>query len=199
MKSRKRGRPKLPPEDIMTKTIQTVKALRLKGAPVSNAVINAIAKGVVMAEDRCLLAEYGGHLAFSDQWARNILNEIMWTEKKMVWRIATTSKAPVAPSLLKEEKFTFQRKIQELVTWHKIPKLIINFDQTPLSYITVANTRLSFLMRSRCLLMEKKKENKSLVRLVLLLQVSFCPFSSFTLGRIDSDILKLSHFQIDLT
>ena len=34
----------------MAKTIQTVKALRVKGAPVSSAVINAIAKGVVMAE-----------------------------------------------------------------------------------------------------------------------------------------------------
>ena len=56
----------------------------------------------------------------------------------MLRRIATTSKAPIAPGLLKEEKFTFQRKIQELVTWYKIPKeLIINFDQTPLSYITV--------------------------------------------------------------
>ena len=48
---------------------------------------------------------------FSDQWARNILNKIMWTEKKMVRGIATTSKVPVAPGLLKEEKFTFQRKI----------------------------------------------------------------------------------------
>ena len=34
----------------MAKTIQTVKALRVKGAPVSSAVTNAIAKGVVMAE-----------------------------------------------------------------------------------------------------------------------------------------------------
>ena len=82
LKSRKRGRPKLLPEDIMAKTIQTVKALRLKGAPVSSAVINAIAKGVVMAEDRCLLTECGGHLTFSDQWAKNILNEIMRTERE---------------------------------------------------------------------------------------------------------------------
>ena len=72
LKSRKHGRTKLLPKDIMAKTIQTVKALRLKGAPVSSAVINAIAKGV-MAEDRCLLTEYGGHLAFSDLWAGNIL------------------------------------------------------------------------------------------------------------------------------
>ena len=79
----------------------------MKGAPVSSAVINEIAKGVVMAEDRCLLTEYGGHLAFSDQQARNILNEIIRTEKKMVRKIVTSSKVPVAPGLFKEEKFIF--------------------------------------------------------------------------------------------
>ena len=115
-KSRKCGRSELLPEYIMAKTNKTVKALRLKGAPVSKDVINAITKGVFMAEDRRLLTEYGGHFVFSDQWARNILNQIMRTEKKIVRRIATISKVPVAPGLLKEEKFTFQRKIQELVT-----------------------------------------------------------------------------------
>ena len=111
MKSRKRRRSKLLAEDITAKTIQTVKALRLKGAPASSAVINAIAKGGVMAEGRYLLTKYGGHLAFRDQWVRSV-----WTEKKMVRRIATTPKVPVAPGLLKEEMFTFQRKTQELVT-----------------------------------------------------------------------------------
>ena len=67
-----------------------------------------------------LLIEYEVYLAFSVQWARNILNEMMRTEKKMVRRIATTSKIPVTPGLTEEEKFMFQRKIQELVIWHKI-------------------------------------------------------------------------------
>ena len=84
LKSRKGGRPTLLPKDIMAKTIQIVKFLGLKGAPVNSAAINAMSKIVVMAEDRCLLTEYGGHLVFSDQWARNTLNEIMQTEKKMV-------------------------------------------------------------------------------------------------------------------
>ena len=77
MKSRKCGRPKLLPKDIMVKTIQIVKVLLLKYVPVSSSVINATPNGVVMAEDQSLFTEYGGHLAFSDQWARNILNEIM--------------------------------------------------------------------------------------------------------------------------
>ena len=91
----------------------------------------------------------------------------MWTDKKMVRRIATTSKVPGAPCLLKEEKFTFQRKIQELITWHKIPKkLIINIGQALLSYITVGNTTLEFSDAQLVPVKEKKKEKKSLMRLV---------------------------------
>ena len=65
MTSKTRGQPKLLSEDIMAKTIQTVEALRLNAAPVSSAVINAIVKGVVMAENRCLVLEYEGHICFS--------------------------------------------------------------------------------------------------------------------------------------
>ena len=84
--------------------------------------------------------------------------------------------------------------------WDKIPKeLIINFDQTLLSYITVGNTTLEFSGAQSVPVKERKQENKSLVRLVLLLQVSFCLFSSFTLRRLNATILKESHFQIDLT
>ena len=81
LKSRKHGEAKLLSEDIMAKTIQTVKAFRLKDDPVSSAVNNARAKGVVvvMAEDQCLLTEHGGDLALSDKWAKNKLNELLWT------------------------------------------------------------------------------------------------------------------------
>ena len=48
LKAKRRGRPKLLPEEIMKKAIQTIKALRLKGASISYNVINAIAK-----RDRC--------------------------------------------------------------------------------------------------------------------------------------------------
>ena len=37
--------------------LSKVWTLRLKGAPVSIAVINAIAKGVVMADDQCFLPQ----------------------------------------------------------------------------------------------------------------------------------------------
>ena len=68
-----------------------------------------------------------------------------WNEmvKKMKRRMATTCKIPVAPTLLEEEKFTFQRNIITLVKKHKIPEeLILNYDQTPLSYVCTSNTTL---------------------------------------------------------
>ena len=99
----------------MKKAIQTIKALRLKGAPISYNVINAIAKGIIVVNDRIMLVEHGGHLQFTDNWTRNILNEVQRSEKKMVKQMATTSKIPVAPGLLIEEQLTFQLKIQALI------------------------------------------------------------------------------------
>ena len=61
--SKKRGRPKLLPEDLEKKTLETVQSLRLKGAPVSSSIINAIAKGIVIANERMLLVENGRHLS----------------------------------------------------------------------------------------------------------------------------------------
>ena len=62
-----------------------------------------------------MLSEHGGHLKFTDNWARNVLNEVQRSEKKMVKRMVTTLKIPVAPGLLKEEQLTFQRTIQALI------------------------------------------------------------------------------------
>ena len=115
LKAKKRGRLKLLPKEIMKKAIQTIKALRLKSTPISYNVINAIAKGIVVANDRTMLVEHEGNLKFTDNWARNILNEVRRSEKKMVNRMAATSKISIAPGLLKEEQLTFQRKIQALI------------------------------------------------------------------------------------
>ena len=88
----------------MKKAIQTIKALRLKGAPISYNVINAIAKGIVVANDRTMLVEHGGHLNFTDNWVRNVLNEVQRSKKRTAKRMATTSKISISPGLLKEEQ-----------------------------------------------------------------------------------------------
>jgi len=63
--------------------------------------------------------------------------------RKMSRRMATTSKVPIAPGVLKEIKIAFQRKIKQLQAWHEIPDdLILNFDQTPLPYVCSSNHTL---------------------------------------------------------
>ena len=103
-----------------------------------------------------MLVEHGGH--FTDNWPGNILNELQRSEKKMLKQMATTLKIPIAPGLLKEEQLTFQRKIQALIKWHDITKdLVLNFDQTSLSYITVENNTLEFEGRKSVPVKGKRK------------------------------------------
>ena len=159
--SKNSGRPKLLPEDLMKKTIETVQSLRLKGAPISSSIINAIAKGIVIANDRMLFVENGGHLSFSDSWARNICNEMERNGKKMKRRMATTYKIPVAPAFLEEEKFKFQRNLITLVKKHKIPEeLILNYDQTPLSYVCTSNTTLEVRGSNSVPIVGKEKQKQ---------------------------------------
>ena len=115
----------------------------LKGAPVTTQVNNSVARRIVEANDRSILIENGGYLTLNQQWGRNVLYRMEKEGKKMCRRKATTEKIPVAPGLLKEAKLNFQRKITGLQMWHNIPDdLILNFDQTPLSYICAPNHTL---------------------------------------------------------
>ena len=49
------------------------------------------------------------------------------------------------PWSIKEAKLHFQRQIKQMQEWHQIPDdLVINFDQTPLSYVCIPNHTLHF-------------------------------------------------------
>ena len=143
------GRPTLLPETLMKKKniyiyIYTISALRLRGAPITSSVINAVAKGIAQANDRTLLVENGGHLSLSNDWARKVLYRMDFLGHEMTQCIATTTRIPVAPALSAETKLDFQHKICQLQSWRSIPDdLIINFDQTPLSYVVTGNSTLN--------------------------------------------------------
>ena len=131
-----RGHPTLLPEEFMAKTIDVVSSLRLRGAPVSSVVITAVAKGIITANDISLLAENGGTLSLNKDWARQILYRMETRGEKLVRRMGTTAKIPVAPGILREVKLDYQRKYQMLQIHHSIPKeLSINFDKIPLPYV----------------------------------------------------------------
>ena len=133
---KKAGRPTLLPESLMKKVIENVANLRLRGAPVSSAVIRAVARSVIIANDRSLLLEIGGYIDLSTDWSRQVLYRFEMLGRKMTSRMATTAKIPIAPALLSETKLDFPRKIKSLQAWHEIPEdLIINFDQTALPHV----------------------------------------------------------------
>ena len=140
--TKKQGRPSLLPEELMKKSIDITKALRLKAAP----VMAAVARGVVISHDRSFLVENGGgHLKFSDNWAKQILYKVMKDGKKMVDRMGNTASMPVDSAILSEVKIDFQRKIKHVYEEHNIPDdLILNFDQTPLAYICGSNRAMDF-------------------------------------------------------
>ena len=79
----------------------------------------------------------------------------------MCRRKATTKNIPVACGLLKEAKLQFQRQIKQMQEWHQIPDdLIINFDQTPLSYVCSPNHTLHFKGGKSVLLIGKGKSKQ---------------------------------------
>ena len=104
---KKTGRPKLLPKNLMKKVIETVTNLRLRGAPVSAAVIRAVARGVIIANDRSLLLENGGCIDLSTDWSLQVLYRFEKLSQKMTSRRATTAKIPIAPALLIEAKLGF--------------------------------------------------------------------------------------------
>ena len=112
--TKKPGRYKLLAEKVLEKAITFINTLLLNGSPVNVNVINIIAKGIVMASDCILLAEHGCFLSFSKQYGRKTLIEVARIEGKMMRRIATTSKVPISPWLLREKKYTFKKKNKQI-------------------------------------------------------------------------------------
>lgn len=56
------GRPTLLPPELMDKTIDLITKLRMKGTPITASIITATVQGIVIANDRSLLFQHGGHI-----------------------------------------------------------------------------------------------------------------------------------------
>ena len=109
-----------------------ITGIRLTRGVISQKMVIAIGNGVIKANSPSSLKKYGGHIEFTDGWARHILESMKWTKRK-----GTTGKVEPSQQFLDEEKLTFQRNISTIIEDHDIPKeLILNLDQTPLSYVS---------------------------------------------------------------
>lgn len=131
----KRGRRTLLPSEIDVKVLSMVRNMRNAGAVTNFHTLIGMATGIVIANDRTLLKEYGGSIEFSVGWCQSIFKRLNFVRRK-----ATTAKPKIAPGLIDEVGFSFFKEITDLVRWFNITKeLIINIDQTPLPYVLVSS------------------------------------------------------------
>ena len=107
---KKRGKPTLLPAEIDRKVMEMASSMRLAGAVVNYNVLIAVAKGIIIANDRTLLAENGSGIKLGWKWCESIFKRMNWTKRK-----GTTSKPAIAPGLIKEFGLTIFRNIAEKV------------------------------------------------------------------------------------
>ena len=108
---------------------------REAGASILRRDVINIGHGVILSKNPNLLLENGGSIKLTEKWARGLLSSL-----NMVKRRGTTAKRKIPELLYEETKFSFQRNISMKIREHNIPpSLVINLDQTPLSYVTNEN------------------------------------------------------------
>ena len=112
--------------------------MRESGAVINYSVMEAVAIGIITANDRTLLAANGGHIKLGLKWCESLTTRLNFVKRK-----ATTAKPLIAPGLIKEVGLSFYKEINEIVHAHKIPpELIINIDQTPLPFVLISKYTL---------------------------------------------------------
>ena len=122
---KKRGRPLLLGE--IDKQLQLyLRKIRDQGGIVTASVVVAAARGILMSSDHRQLAEFGGHIDLSRQWAYHLLNRM-----KFVRRKATTAKSKYCPEYFAALKRDSLNDVAAVVTMEDVPpELVLNWDQT---------------------------------------------------------------------
>ena len=109
------------PAEIDSKVMEMVSGMRIAGAVVNYNILIAIAKGIVIANDRTLLAEHGGPIQLGWRWCQSIFERMKWSNRKK-----TTAKPTIAPGLIKEVMVNLNicllirdtSKIWRVIFWH---------------------------------------------------------------------------------
>ena len=113
---------------------------RMAQGVISKCQLISIATGVVRANNPNLLKEYDVDLVLTKKCSREVLEKRTWCKLK-----GTTRKVDSFPQFLVDENFPFQRNISALVSEHDIaPSLIININQTRLSYVNAEKYTFNF-------------------------------------------------------
>ena len=73
---KRRGRPLLLGEELDQKVQQYLRAIHESGEAVSTAIALGAARGIILNTNRTLLAEYGGHVVLTKDWAKTLMQRM---------------------------------------------------------------------------------------------------------------------------
>ena len=176
---RRKGGPNLLDYEFLVKVKDVVTGVHMAGGLISRKMVIAIGTGVIKANCPSKLKDFGGHIALTEGWARGVLKSMEWSKKK-----DTTGKIERSKQFLLEEKLTFQRRIASIIEEHDIPKeLILNLDQTPLSYVSPG--KYTFNPNGARTVPIKRIYDKRQITATFTVSMteSFCQSNSFTKGK----------------
>ena len=107
--------------------------LRKRGCIVNTTVAIAVGEGISLNKDANLLAANGGGINLTKDWAKYMFRRMALVKRK------GNTKAKVELEQFDEMKRMFHQDIRSAVVMDEVPlELIINWDQTALSYVPVS-------------------------------------------------------------
>ncbi|CAC5395017.1 unnamed protein product [Mytilus coruscus] len=116
----KRGRPLLLGQELDTKVQYLINELRSKGGNINTRIVKALAKGVVISQDRTLLRENGGGIDISRDWTLSIMKRMNLVKR----RGSNTAKPEIKD--FDEKKAKFLKEIKTIcTTWRELQKLYV--------------------------------------------------------------------------
>ena len=77
---KKRGKPLLLGGRVDKAVQLYILKFREQGGTVNSAIVQAAARGILLAMDRTRLVEYGGHVKLSNTWAKSLLHRMNFTK-----------------------------------------------------------------------------------------------------------------------
>ena len=129
---KKRGRPILLGAHIDKQVQLYLKKIREHGGVITASVVVAAARGILMAQDKSLLAEFGGHITLR-HWAYHLLNRMNFVRRK-----ATTSKSKYKPADFAAVKEQFLNDVVSVMVEEIPSELILNWDQMGIHLVPVS-------------------------------------------------------------
>ena len=131
---KKMGRPLMLGEDLDKQVQAYLLELGKVGGVVNRQIAIASAKGIVRKKDSRMLAENGGHVLLTKDWAHYLLLRMGYVKRK------ANSKVKITVQNLEEMRYNFLCEIKAIVTMEEIPSsMILNWDHTGLKYVPVSS------------------------------------------------------------